>query len=236
MDRVFLGIPTGSRAIDLGTASAILGNGYPSLTICFKSHSLLPRCFNLLLSDAWNQQADSGLTHFCLLHSDCDPERGWLGRMMQIMQARGLDALSALVPQKSDSGVTSTALERPEDPWNPRRLTMKECQRLPPTFGPADCVREFGTGSLLFNTGVLLLRMAAINPERHFFEFKDQLVKRNGKYLAQCRPEDWEFSRKILADGLNYAVTREIRVTHWGSAGWDNQSVWGCETDTFKAG
>jgi hypothetical protein len=200
--------------------------------MAYKCTSLLPRCFNMLLADCFNRLANGvNLTHFCLLHSDVVPENGWLAKMLTIMRDRELDVLSALIPQKSSAGITSTALERENDPWNPRRLTMTECHKLPETFTGYDTLREFGSSALLFNSGLLLCRLAVLDPGRHFFEFRDRLVQKNGTWRAEAQPEDWLFSRKIAKSGLKYAVTRAVKVDHYGVVGFSNSEVWGMATD-----
>lgn len=230
MEQVYLGIPGHSRSVDFGTTLAVISCGHPHVFLSHKVTSLLPRCFNLLLADAVNKQAAGApLTHFCMIHTDVVPEDGWLAKMLAIMRDNKLDVLSALIPQKSSSGITSTALDT--DQWNPRRLTMQECRRLPETFSGFDTLREFKSSSLLFNTGLLLCRLAALDPGRHFFEFRDRIVKQDGQWRVQAQPEDWLFARKIAKSGLKYAVTRAVRVEHYGSAGWSNAEVWGQATD-----
>lgn len=233
MDRVYIGIPSHSRNVDSGTFIAASACGISEALVVWKSTSLLPFCFNMLLADAYNKRQEAELTHFCLLHADVVPEQGWLAKMLRIMQDQSVDVLSVLIPQKSTSGVTSTALDVPGNAYHPRRLMMREADRLPRTFGPKETLREFGNSGLLFNTGCLLMRMDAVDPLKHCFDFHDRIVKVDGQYKAEAIPEDWSFSRKIIQSGIKYAVTRAVSVVHYGSAGFDNQEVWGQPTDPY---
>jgi predicted O-methyltransferase YrrM len=178
--------------------------------------SLLDHGFNQLWCAALNMKA-RGVTHFAMIHADVCPEEGWLDVLLGEMAARHADVVSAVIPIKDGSGLTSTAAEGP-DPWNPRKLSLREAYDLPETFGSED------VGSpLLLNTGLWvcdLRRPWVYDPEPLCFQTSCRIVRSaDGTYRAQARPEDWEFSRAARARGARLFATRKVSLAHAGE--WD---------------
>lgn len=72
--------------------------------------SLLGNVFNRL----WCNAVNEGYEYFAMLHGDVVPEPYWLDKLHEIMQARGVDVVSVMVPIKTASGFTSTGIDNPE--------------------------------------------------------------------------------------------------------------------------
>ena len=102
----------------------------------------------------------------------------------------GADVVSTVLPIKDRRGVTSTAIDDPEDEWTPlRRLTMREVHRLPETFSAqADC--GYPNNALLVNTGcfVLDLRKPSVERVPRLRGIRDRVRKTpDGTRQAVCR-------------------------------------------------
>jgi len=94
---------------------------------------------------------------------------------------------------------------------------------LPETFGRNDCKEILGNGNLMFNTGLLLIRLKNVDPVKCCFKMVDAIVKTDLRYDVANLPEDWVFSTQCMKSGVNYACTREINITHTGVQMWGNQ-------------
>jgi predicted O-methyltransferase YrrM len=131
-------------------------------------NSLLPDAFNTHWRTALNYQlAGANFTRFVMLHDDVVPEDGWAGKLLRLLDETGADVVSAVIPIKDSRGLTSTALDDVDDPWEVyRRLTLHEVWGLgmPETFTAADCAVAFGETArlprpLLVNTGCWACRL-----------------------------------------------------------------------------
>jgi hypothetical protein len=194
--------------------------------------SLLCHSFNLLWATALEWQAAGVIDYFLLHHDDVEvTTHGWLDLMVAEMRRVGAAVLSAVVAIKDDRGETSTAVET-GDPWRPRKLTLRECWGLPGTFCAKDT--PWPGLPLLVNTGLMLVDLARpefrerspSDPDGLFFHFNigDRiLVLPEGRYKAQVRPEDWNFSRLCHARGLPVYATHKVRCVHHGDRGHSNQ-------------
>jgi len=103
------------------------------------------------------QESGMNITHFIMLHNDVVPESGWIDILMEEILACGADLLSVAMPIKDLKGLTSTAIDSLDDPYEvERRITMTELYRLPPTFGIKD-IPGYGDRRLLANTGCFVM-------------------------------------------------------------------------------
>ena len=196
--------------------------------------------FNTLFCEALN---DKTVEYFLLMHADIVPyePQGWISKLIAEANTAGAEILSAVVPVKNKTGITSTAAQSAEHP-TPRRLTMREAYQLPVTFKARDLAELYGWQGhtdvqLLTNTGLLLLdlrRKRNVFEKMHFYT-RDGIEKRDGKFVATFAPEDWNFARDAHANGLTLAATRAVKVMHSGHADYDNASAWGdLEHDTLE--
>lgn len=188
--------------------------------------SLLANNFNRLWCAALNLAASGvPVTHFAMQHADIEPEDWWLDTLAAEMDQHGLDVLAAVVPIKSQEGVTSQGLARPDgSTWRPLcRLTTTEVQRLPETFTGAD------TGHpLLLNTGLWTCRFNMAWAPKVRFTINDRIMRSpDGRYHAEVEPEDWYFSRLCHELGLKLGATRKVRLTHRGDVAFPNDRSWG---------
>jgi predicted O-methyltransferase YrrM len=183
-----------------------------------QSGSLLAHNFNALLCGPVN--------YFAMLHSDVEPEEGWLDKLIEEMEDRDLDMLGAVVPIKDLKGLTSIALQNPSgDAWRPLcRLTMKEVMSLPETFTAED------TGyDLLLNTGCWVCRFDSEVAKKVHFTIRDAIHfdEERGIHVAEVEPEDWYFSRRMREQGVRIGATRKVRLTHAGHMRFSNAAEWG---------
>lgn len=224
---VYIGIPTYDGRVHKNLANALqkaTANRYPKTTSIITC-SILTRAFNLLYAHALNERKN-GTTHFCLLHDDVVPQPLWLDEMMRVMQKHQADVLSVVIPIKNGKGLTSTALDvgiGDEDPhWRVKRLTLTEIyNEYEPTF-----THE----KLLVNTGLMLVDLRKPWVENVWFAFEDKIVPDPnvpGDFKAVGVSEDWFFSRRARELGAKLYATREIPVSHSGSADYSNASIWG---------
>lgn len=232
--RVVIGMPRYSSAACFEAVQAMLC--WPTKGACSviaqlsPGTSLLNHCFNQLWAKALNLRA-SGATHFAMIHADIAPEAGWLDTLLGELLRLDADVVSAVVPIKSNYGLTSTALQVAEDLWGPpmpRRLTMTEVYGLPETFGSADVNHP-----LLLNTGLWVCDLTKPWCERIWFESLERIGRApNGEFVAQCISEDWLFSARLHHEGAKLFATRKVKLTHRGERAYPNDSAWGeWETD-----
>jgi hypothetical protein len=82
---------------------------------------------------------------------------------------------------------------------------------------------------LLVNTGCMLVDMRKAWVNDICFTINDRLVVKDGEYVAQVQPEDWNFTRSAKAAGAKVFVTRKVAIDHVGRALYSNTGVWGTE-------
>ncbi len=201
--------------------------------------SLLGVAFNNLWADALKAVKSDGITHFAMLHDDCVPDPWWIDTLID--EADRLDAavVSAVVAFKDRTGLTSTALIDPSDPWAPnRRLTLHEVQNsLPDTFNAQDCIAIDGEpGQCLgVNTGCWVADLRKLHwwdlddtgALRHFFTVRDRVVPDGDDFKVLVEPEDWGFSRRLQQDGHAVYATSKVAVTHHGCAAFPSNGPCG---------
>lgn len=205
-------------------------------------NSLLCRGFNGLWVQALAARKTEGVTHFAMLHTDVAPEEHWLDKLWEEMLRVQADLLAAVIPIKSSLGLTSVAVDNPDNIWQPRRLTMTEViEKLPDTFG-SEAVIDAGLnpkrGLLLHNTGCWICDLRrpwvdAVDEQGYlkcYFTIDDCIqVLPNGEYFVGVQSEDWHFSRMVQTVDPNARLfsTRKIRVEHMGETGFPNDQAWG---------
>ena len=188
-----------------------------------QSGSLLAYTFNSLWCMALQlRAAPANVTHFLLIHADIMPDNdNWLDIMLEEMKEHKAQILSAVVPIKGESGMTSTAWDN--DPWNPYRLSLTELQEKPKTWTEPN---------LLINTGLLLVDFTQPWVEQIRFHINDMIVKdENGVFHAVVAPEDWNFSRDARNLGVESYATKAVTIRHMGLAAYSNANVWGYPND-----
>jgi predicted O-methyltransferase YrrM len=236
--RVYLTMPgytggTIGAARGLFHASKGPGAAIPvDVNVSYSEGSLLAQNFNGLWCGALNECHQGRPVHyFAMLHSDIEPEDGWLDVLIEELEARQLDILGAAVPIKDPKGLTSLALAHPSgDPWRVLcRLTMTELWRLPETFTSEDVGHP-----LLLNTGCWVFRFDEERAKKLSFTINDRIVFNTslGIYQAQTEPEDWYFSRLCHEMGLKIGATRKVRLNHVGKTRYTNAEPWGGAYDT----
>ena len=201
------------------------------------------KVFNLLWGAAM-QLADQGIvTHAAMLHSDVQAEDYWLDKLLDEMEKSGADVVSAVIPLKGPEGVTSTAIDDPDNPWRPlRRLCMREIVSLPKTFSAEDA--GYPNNALLINTGCWLADLRKpfwreTDEEgvcRFYFEQIDRLRHVDGKWIIERQSEDWVASRMLAELGAVVRATYAVKVAHHGRAHWINQGAWGTWEEDKPAG
>lgn len=194
--------------------------------------SLLDTNFNRLLCIARNNRKHVPWTHWCMMHNDIAPEALWLDILLGEMARTGADVLSAVVAIKDERRLTSTGTVQADG--SIRRLTLKECHRLPETFCAADLPAIGIHTSLVVNTGLLLLDFTKPWADEFAFSSGAGIVRGpEGDWQTIMIPEDWNFSHWANQKGLKVYATRKVHVDHWdGGARWDNaKHEDGWETD-----
>lgn len=228
--RAMLGQP-GYGELTAGAAAAfwLASNGKLEVERRYNEGSLLAQNFNSLWCYALNYSHKGGrLDYFAMLHSDVEPQPGWLDELVEELEERELDVLGAVVPIKSPGGLTSIAIAREDgDPWRPAcRLTMHEVFNLPATFTSEDL-----GGPLLINTGCWVCRFDMEWAKKVRFTINDRIVfsATQDAYFAQVEPEDWYFSRLLHEIGLRVGATRKLGLDHAGKSRFTNRTAWGTQ-------
>lgn len=190
--------------------------------------SLLANAFNQGIVHAINLQAKDNITHWYIQHGDVIPDSGVLDTLLKDMKEHNADIMSAVVPIKDPFGLTSTAIDNPDDKFNViRRLTMHEVMQLPPVFTAKDC--GYPDHALLINTGCLLIKFTEDWRQDICFTINDRVSYdiKKGQFVSEVAPEDWNFSRWAHARGLKVMATRNPGLDHVGEIRFSNREDWG---------
>jgi len=241
--KILVGLPTYDNTIDARLGLFLYGARRDNLSIDVKTRqlSVLCWCFNHLWAEALNNKT---YDYFLMIHADIVPmaPTGWISKMIAEAENAKAHVLSAVAPIKNTDGLTSTALETAAH-MQPRRLSMTEVMQLPQTFKAGDAAKVFGWSEhaeqrLLVNTGCMLvdLRRKRDVFETMCFKMIDGMERREGKFVPTFVPEDWDFSRQAIANGLTTAATRAIRLVHRGMADYANDSAWGTMQADMRIG
>jgi hypothetical protein len=192
--------------------------------------SLLNYNFNC----AWAQFINSSkFDYFCMLHADVQPltapGTSWLDVLLDELD-KGYDVMHAPVAIKDEKGHTSTALGNvaKQHQWV-RKITSRELQLMPDTFGVEHVVGEVGLDGyspadrlcLLPNTGCMAVRW---DPKwRRFpgFSSSDRLVIRteDGTHIlpsfnAETRTDD-ELPDDVLGDIVPMVLSEDWNFGLW---------------------
>lgn len=247
---ILLGQPLGGRMADSGAiiaATLHATGGKLQVAYSRKGCSSLPQTFNQCWADAI---ANPGkFDYFAMLHSDVEPQQGWLDVLYDEIVRTKATVVSAVCAIKDGKGVTSTGVGPVDDDYEYRRLTVTECQKLPQTFGLADVKAanlwpdeywQGGLRCLLVNTGCWIADLSwpkwyEVRPDGCFdfvYEQKHRIQKwPDGSVHCEFAPEDWLLSRYVCRHGGTALATRLFRVAHWGEQMYPNWQTWGAETD-----
>lgn len=241
-DLVFLACPLHDGTLDLGAGSAL----WASATRNF-DHLAVPNVISLtaancnnLLAMALNEQLRTPVAWFAMLHGDVQPDLWWVDTLVDLARRHDADLVSAVCAIKDDRGLTSTAVDNPDDPWNPYcRLTLKQLRsgRLPETFSIDDVADAFGTprSHLLVNTGCMVFRLDKPwnTPEktRVWFDEQDMIRWVKDRWVTLTRSEDWNFSRRVAQAGGKVLATTKVRTLHRGRVSFDSHGDWGLDSD-----
>lgn len=193
----------------------------PDLALVEVSSSCLGHCFNVGYQIARRNQKQEGFTHVVMLHADVVPVDGyWCTKMIKESLRVKADILSAIVPIKTQEGLTSTAFEseatQKGNAWHPVRLTMKEVMQLPVTFTHP---------RLMLNTGLMVIDLR--KEWAHGLVFDIESKVNIDTFTPYYLPEDWKMSRYAQQHNASLWATRCIRVMHVGEAPFGNDKPWG---------
>lgn len=228
---VYLGMPGyGEQTAGAGRALWNAVSSTPAkVHVQYQQGSLLAANFNALWCWALNGDRNEGVDYFAMLHSDVEPQDGWLEILIDELETHDLDVLGTAVPIKDPNGITSLALERADgDTWRPLcRLSLREVHNLPPTFTSEDVGHN-----LLLNTGCWVCRFDSKWARKVHFTINDAIAQDpSGEYRPLVEPEDWYFSRLCHEMGLKIGATRKVRISHAGKSHWGNEKPWGQDFD-----
>ena len=199
---------------------------------------------NQLWCHALNRARQPGphpITHYAQLHSDITPAPGWIDLLIDELDDRQADFISATVAIKNDDGLTSCGVGDAANPWRPwRRFTLRELHAMPETFGIADTPHP--DRYLLHNSGCFVADLR--NPLWRTADANGCLVADfafpicsrvlpDGEVVSERESEDWHFSRGMASLGLKTLATRRVATIHFGPRGYRNDAPWGkLEHDT----
>lgn len=198
--------------------------------------SLLAFNFNTLFCKALCERRNHPLRYFLMLHSDIEPQPWWVDVLIDELERHNADVLSAVVPMKSEDGLCSCGIGKPGEDFSAYyRLSMRQLELLPETFGAADL--GFADWPLLINTGCWVMRLdRPWVDEFPGFTINDRIRRAaDGSACADVEPEDWNFSRWCWSKGLKVLATKKVRLLHHGANAFSNQGVWGSRAVDHEA-
>ena len=225
---VVVGMPLRDQDANHFATTAFFDTGEVITCRALSISSLLTTNFNTILVSALNGRETQGVTHMAMIHGDVCPDHGWLKTLLTEMESTGADLMSAVVPIRGSSGKTSTALET-DDPWRPRKLSLKEV---------FDRDETFTDPKLLVNSGLILIDVTKPmwrTPRPPCFVQSDEVVQvfepqKDGppkaRYVNRSLSEDWYISREIRKLGGRVFATRKVGLFH-DRREWHNRHPWG---------
>jgi hypothetical protein len=245
MEQIFLGLPRYKfRQDDTGQIAAHASQRY-AVGAKIVAGSLTCRNCNRLLCQALNARA-AGFGFFAMLHDDIRAEVGWLDKLMVELQRVGADFLSAVVPYKNNSGLTSTSIclsdgktfgltqaqvRHPDFPETfDAPAAVGALARLPPSLRV-----DRGGRELWCNTGCMVCRIDRDWEWTKFcFQQWDGIALINGEYREWSVSEDFVFSAHIARAGGKVCATRLIDLEHYEESAnivYRSTEVWGQPRD-----
>jgi GT2 family glycosyltransferase len=236
---VFLGTITHSGLIDHRMAAMFFAHATERGVL----HRLLPSsllasaCNNLWCSALNNREAHD-LRWFALLHADVVPEKNFVDKLIRIAEEHDADVLSAVIPIKDESGVTSTALSGP-DPNFPGTFDVFDAFHALSTTLPLELQIPLQgdwnsnlAPRLLVNTGCMICRLDRDWCSKAYFTINDRITQEiGGLFNHWVEPEDWFFSRLVADLGGKVMATRAVTVEHLGGIPYRSNKVWGNNID-----
>src|SRR5262245_44359667 len=188
MANIYLAVPTYDGTTTALSARNVWATASQNHVVlpATEDFSLIPLNCNRLWCRALNTRQANQLKWFAMLHADVGPEPYWLDRLIAAAEKHGADLLSAVVPIKSQYGMTSTAIFKPGGLVG-RFYRLSTSQILHPAFPETfdihaavealahlpEELREVGLPreALLVNTGCMVMRLDRPLPaERLWFD------------------------------------------------------------------
>ncbi len=247
MAKIFLGCPTHDSRLDSLTARRLFCS--PSqlheVMVADIGSSLLAQGCNALLAMALNGDYE----WFSLLHSDIVPEPFWIDKLVAEADRCGADMLSAVVPIKNFSGITSTALAHSAATGGTReflRLTLAQIYHadFPATFDIQAAAEALGCLpeplavhdapriALWCNTGCFICRLNRDwDWSKVCFRIDDGLERVGNEWRDYNFPEDWHFSQAVADAGGKVMATKMVGLAHRGMIDFPS-GPWGEPRDT----
>jgi hypothetical protein len=226
-DTLYLACPFyGGQKPDASTVIQAMLHHQPVQNVLYEesSISLLANNFNRLWCYALNKRQQFNITRFLMLHSDIRPmQADWVEIMLSEMDRLKAPVVSALMPIKDERGLTSTGWDT-EDRFSPKRMTMVEAEQIGVSYTHP---------KLLINTGLMLVDFTQPWIEEVCFTINDEIrtaehPETKAKYFYPAvEPEDWNFSRWLIARGIPRYVTRALKAVHQGNFNYPNFGGWG---------
>ena len=220
---VFLAFPTGGN-IKPCSHEAILQCSQKGLTVQEKCLQFgdIPHNFNMLWCEALRGR-DQGVTHFAMLHDDCQPQPGWLDTLLEEMDRVDADVMSTVLAIKDHRGLTTTGIRYPGT-WGTRRFAMRELWRMPETFSVAET--DEPDAILAIGTACWACRLPKAGWPDKFpgFQNEHKITWEGGEPSPQFDSEDWLFSDWAAAQGLKVYSTRKVQMGHQGAEFYCNNS------------
>ncbi len=170
------------------------------------------------------------VTHFAMLHDDCEPQEGWLDVLLEELNRLDADIVSTVLAIKDFRGMTTTGIRYPGN-WLCRRFTKREIMRMPETFSIADTdepdqVLAIGTACWICN-----LPEASWPDKFPGFQNEHKIEWEGGQPCPSFDSEDWIFSEWAASQGLKVYSTRKVRMGHQGAYVYYNDDYIGLETE-----
>jgi hypothetical protein len=247
MSKVLIGVPTyGLLSMGWIAARQLWAFGTRrTFTVEMGQSSLISYNCNFLWCAALNRRGE-GHEWFAMLHTDIEPADWWIDSLIAEAEKHGADLVSAVVPKKDASGLTTTCIGTPQRPMC--NLTQAQVQHptFPDTFDlpmaiealarlpePLRVAELPGASHLLVNTGCFVCRLDRPWVEQVWFDQTDSIERVNGTWRPVMCSEDWNFSRRVAQAGAKVMATRTVNLTHRGHYGFPSNAVWGQERDTL---
>jgi hypothetical protein len=248
MSKVLIAVPAYGQGVTWGAARAVwrFATREHRFDVAQSSTSLITMNCNTLWCAALNMRASHELEWFAMLHTDVEPMEWWIDTLIAEAVNHGADLMSTVIPLKNFTGSTSTGIANAGSAFGQFcRLTLSQIRHpsFPDTFGIEEAVealarlpeplRVVGAPSeqLLVNTGCFVCRITRPWAEKVWFEQTDGIELRNGMWSPLSQPEDWNFARRVSANGGKVMATRLVKVIHRGEAEFRSDQVWGQPRD-----
>jgi hypothetical protein len=257
MARVYLGCPTYDGWMIAGAARAFYAWGSRQHEIIAEQpnpNSLLPDACDSLWGKAITCNIKYGAQWFAMIHADVEPEQWWIDKLIAEAELHNADFLSAIIPIKSDKGLTSTSIAYPQGSRRSgSRLTLKQVNHnnFPKTVDihaavkavrssiPAQLQIQADETFLLCNTGCMVCRLDRPwrDPGKVHFQILNTLsIDDDGEStFSSTLSEDWFFTRAIAQAGGKVMATKALQVMHYdGLKGYFSRDSYGQDREDWR--